>query len=287
MPNQMAETVAVAAAPSASETRTIAPATLAERCTALRALARESGLTRTPAGRRALADLVEAARAAEVQLAEKDARIRHLESLSVTDELTGLLNRRGFNRELDRALARARRTGETGVLVLIDLDHFKPINDTHGHEAGDRLLIALAERLEAATRTYDRTARLGGDEFAVWMEGADEAAACRRADGFLAAIAEEAAAYGELDPPLGASIGIAPFDPSRRGPHGAVESLDGLLARSDAAMYAAKRAGKGRRAVAAPFDPGAESEAESGANSGPGAAGDGGDAERNQGPETA
>lgn len=116
-----------------------------------------------------LDDLLAAAAEAEQTLALQRARIRYLESLSVTDELTGLLNRRGFEFELSRALARARRQNESGLLVMCDLNSFKIVNDTHGHPAGDAILRAVARVLKRNTRESDYVARVGGDEFAVLM----------------------------------------------------------------------------------------------------------------------
>ena len=102
-----------------------------------------------------LDQLLAAAAEAEQAMALQRARIRYLESLSVTDELTTLLNRRGFETELSRALARARRLRETGLLLLCDLNHFKAVNDTHGHQAGDALLRAVAHALKCSTRESD------------------------------------------------------------------------------------------------------------------------------------
>ena len=116
-----------------------------------------------------LDELLSAAAEAEQTLALQRARMRYLESLSVTDELTGLLNRRGFELELSRALARARRQNETGLLVMCDLNHFKAINDTYGHPAGDAILRAVGKELKRNTRESDYVARVGGDEFAVIM----------------------------------------------------------------------------------------------------------------------
>jgi diguanylate cyclase (GGDEF)-like protein len=116
-----------------------------------------------------LDDLLSSAAEAEQTLALQRARIRYLESLSVTDELTGLLNRRGFELELSRALARARRQNETGLLVMCDLNHFKAINDTYGHPAGDAILRAVGKVLKRNTRESDYVTRVGGDEFAVIM----------------------------------------------------------------------------------------------------------------------
>jgi len=116
-----------------------------------------------------LDEVLSAAAEAEQTLALQRARIRYLESLSVTDELTALLNRRGFELELSRALSRARRQNESGLLLMCDLNHFKAINDTHGHPAGDAILRAVGKALKRNTRESDYVARVGGDEFAVIM----------------------------------------------------------------------------------------------------------------------
>ena len=107
---------------------------------------------------------------AQQQLAEQSERISTLETLSYRDELTGLLNRRGFNEQLRHALAIARRIESTGVLTFIDLDNFKTINDDLGHQAGDEVLVHLANLLDENVRATDVAARLGGDEFAVILQ---------------------------------------------------------------------------------------------------------------------
>src|SRR3546814_15589789 len=101
--------------------------------------------------------LLTAAAEAEQTLALQRARIRYLESLSVTDEMTGLLNRRGFGLELSRALARARRQNESGLLVMFDLDNFKAINDTYGHPAGAAILRPVGKALTPNTPETGRT----------------------------------------------------------------------------------------------------------------------------------
>ncbi|MFC4352840.1 GGDEF domain-containing protein [Fodinicurvata halophila] len=103
------------------------------------------------------------------QIAAQAERIRVLESLAVTDELTGLLNRRGFRQSLERALAEAGRHNDMGILVLCDLDSFKQVNDRHGHIAGDVVLRHVGHLLEQYTRRNDSVCRIGGDEFAVLM----------------------------------------------------------------------------------------------------------------------
>ena len=114
-------------------------------------------------------ELLEAAALAEQTLSEQQERIRYLEALSITDELTGLLNRRGFQKELDRTLNRATRIGDQGVLVICDMNHFKLVNDTYGHLAGDNVLKEVANALQKHCRKSDYVARLSGDEFAILM----------------------------------------------------------------------------------------------------------------------
>src|SRR5258708_38522779 len=99
------------------------------------------------------------------KLQQQRGRMEYRESLSVTDELTQIKNRRGFMTDLQRALAESKRNGNGGVLLMIDLDGFKAINDTHGHAAGDEVLIHAAGVLNGHIRPSDTVARLGGDEF--------------------------------------------------------------------------------------------------------------------------
>ena len=135
----------------------------------LRRRVSKGGLHLDEAGCKLIEDLLAVAANAEQQIAEQSERIRFLEDLSITDELTGLFNRRGFSIELERALARAQRQSESGILLLCDLNRFKDVNDTYGHQAGDAVLCAVAGLLRRLTRRSDYVARLGGDEFAVLM----------------------------------------------------------------------------------------------------------------------
>lgn len=173
-----------------------------------------------------------------------------LERLSRTDELTALANRRAFFEDLAVGLQRCWRRGEGGALLYIDLDNFKPINDRHGHEAGDRVMRMLGQRLRGGTRGYDLTARLGGDEFAVWLEGASPEIAERRAIQFIDDIVELGLAETAGDSELGASVGIVMAMPAG-GPEVAPPTVEALLAAADAAMYAAKGDGKRRACFAA------------------------------------
>ena len=107
--------------------------------------------------------------------------VAEAEELAATDGLTGLMNRRAFQESLDTAIARARRNQTPGALIYVDLDNFKAINDTYGHETGDNVLTEVAQILTSRSRTYDLVARIGGDEFVVWLDGVEFSVAKRRA----------------------------------------------------------------------------------------------------------
>ena len=179
--------------------------------------------------------VLEAAALTEQTLAVQRARIRHLEGLSITDELTGLLNRRGFRRELDAALARACRTRETGVLLLCDLNHFKAINDSYGHPAGDAVLAAVAGLLRGQTRRSDYVARLGGDEFAILMTQSSRDQADRRIAVLARAVNTLVVPWGEHLVPVTASFGS-------EGYHAGSEA-GALLFQADRALYRRKSPG--------------------------------------------
>jgi diguanylate cyclase (GGDEF)-like protein/PAS domain S-box-containing protein len=173
--------------------------------------------------------------------AEEQARQR-IEFLALHDVLTGMPNRAQFNEVLDATL----KSPAAGwhALLFIDLDGFKPINDSLGHEAGDAALRIVAGRLRHDLAAGDFVARLGGDEFVVIARELPDAAAARViATRLLAAIAQPMN-LGAAERRMGASIGIAMF-----APHGAVGASD-ILTAADNAMYAAKRAGKNRVVVA-------------------------------------
>jgi diguanylate cyclase (GGDEF)-like protein/PAS domain S-box-containing protein len=154
------------------------------------------------------------------------------------DGLTGMANRALFRDRLDQALARSERSLSVLAVLLIDLDGFKQVNDSLGHDAGDQLLKVVAERFDAELRPSDTLARLGGDEFAVLVDGVHESHAVALAKRLLSALAEPAWIAGrELS--VGASIGVA----LHAGGQGRSEDL---LRHADVAMYAAKESGRGR-----------------------------------------
>lgn len=171
----------------------------------------------------------------EVQtfLAEQTARIAYLENLTLTDELTGLRNRRGFNEQLRRTLASANRYGDQGVLVFCDLDTFKSINDNYGHHVGDFVLRQLAKVLEAEVREIDLVARLGGDEFAILMIQTNWRDGIKRAQMLSRAVNRTIVTYHGNEIGVSASFGVEPFGPQ--------DEESNLIARADMAMYINKR----------------------------------------------
>jgi diguanylate cyclase (GGDEF)-like protein len=161
----------------------------------------------------------------------------HLQHGALHDELTSLAKRTLLSQRIANALARSRRSGNTFALIYIDLDHFKSINDTHGHDVGDAVLVAVSHRLKAAVREYDTVARLGGDEFAILLDTLDDAAEAEVvAQRVLQSLAPPVrVACQEVG--VTASMGISVF------PEGG-DAEDTLLRSADLAMYSAKRAGR-------------------------------------------
>jgi diguanylate cyclase (GGDEF)-like protein/PAS domain S-box-containing protein len=153
------------------------------------------------------------------------------------DPLTDLVNRGAFTERLDAALARAKRDGRSVAVCFIDLDHFKAVNDTHGHRVGDEVLVSVADRMRKGVRAGDVAARLGGDEFIVLCEQSDEADLRALADRISAALNRpHDTSAGPVG--CGASIGVALADRD--------DEAGTLMARADTALYGAKHAGRGR-----------------------------------------
>jgi diguanylate cyclase (GGDEF)-like protein len=186
-----------------------------------------------------LAQMIEVASAAERRLQDANRRVAELESLVSTDTLTGLPNRRGLQSFLDRHLALARRHGESGSVVFLDLDGLKTINDRFGHAAGDRAIAHAAEILARQVRATDFVARLAGDEFVAVLDRArpEDAEACM--SRYERALLTNPIDLDGVAMPLRVSYGIVAFGPA--------SDPDEVLREADAAMYAMKRTRRAAR----------------------------------------
>ncbi|TCO76099.1 GGDEF domain-containing protein [Chromatocurvus halotolerans] len=159
-------------------------------------------------------------------------------SLTHVDELTGLLNRSAMERDLEREHAQSRRTGRSLSVAMVDADHFKRVNDDHGHAFGDTVLEVLAERFEACLRPRDRAYRYGGEEFLVMLPDTGLVEAGKVAERLRRSACAEPVVEGSSRITLTVSIGLAEI---RAG-----ESIDDGLRRADKALYEAKNAGRNR-----------------------------------------
>ncbi|WP_170294862.1 sensor domain-containing diguanylate cyclase [Roseospira navarrensis] len=168
-----------------------------------------------------------------VDVTHQRALLAEPEHKATHDALTGLFNRQEANRHLDTEVRRAERLEMAVSLVMIDVDHFKVVNDTHGHPTGDRVLCEVADRLAARVRETDLLARWGGEEFLVILPGTEAAGAVQLAETLRAAMEEEPI---EAVGPMTISLGVAQHRPG--------ETVPDWVSRADAALYAAKAAGR-------------------------------------------
>lgn len=175
----------------------------------------------------------------QAALRSEQARVKELEASAETDALTGVFNRRGFDRELKRSLAYVKRYWTRAALMYVDLDGFKSLNDRHGHAAGDAILTAVGATLTGSVRASDTVARLGGDEFALILWNLSEVDAAAKARALEATVAGAAVAWDGATLAVGASIGFAMLGPA--------DELADVLAKADQAMYARKAARKDAR----------------------------------------
>jgi len=178
----------------------------------------------------------------ESRLAEANARLERvnhrLEELATTDELTGLCNRRHFLAILEQECRRASRTGADLALAMLDLDHFKRVNDTYGHTFGDRVLAEAASIMRQVARTTDTVARYGGEEFMILMPETSADEARHAAERIRTRIAYRSVSEGTQEVGITASVGIS----ARKD--GGPGDPDDLIRRADEALYAAKQAGR-------------------------------------------
>jgi two-component system cell cycle response regulator len=174
------------------------------------------------------------------RLRDENKRLLHeLESLSRTDALTGVPNRRSFDQALMQETARSRRYGSALGVVVLDIDDFKKINDTHGHQAGDEVLRSLARTVAGALREGDVLFRYGGEEFVALLPYADLAGAMKAAERLVKAVGASPIRAGSAMISVTTSAGVAALTSS---------DADGLslVARADSALYEAKRNGRNR-----------------------------------------
>jgi diguanylate cyclase (GGDEF)-like protein len=185
--------------------------------------------------------------AVRVKTLQHQLRQRNIElsAISRTDALTGLPNRRELQERLIALASAARRYHQQSAVLMVDVDHFKAVNDTRGHEAGDLVLRAVANRLRAACRTEDSAGRWGGEEFLVIAPMTDLAGGARLGERIRSSVGAAVVPVGDgADIDVTVSVGVA-----------AGEGGDDVLAEADAALYAAKRAGRNRVVTAGEADP--------------------------------
>lgn len=168
----------------------------------------------------------------KAQLTEAEAQIEQLRASADTDHLLGIPNRRGFERELARAIAYIKRYRAGGALVMLDVDRLKPINDAFGHAAGDRVLKAIVTTLQAQVRASDMVGRLGGDEFALLLWNLSETDAKAKAAALEEAIDQLTFTFDGRTITAGASAGVAILD--------AHSEASRALEAADSAMYVRK-----------------------------------------------
>jgi diguanylate cyclase (GGDEF)-like protein len=173
-----------------------------------------------------------------------ESRTSELEQMASHDSLTGLRNRTAIFATLERERARARTTGEGLYVALIDIDHFKQVNDTLGHLAGDVVLREAAQRLSSSVRTSDAVGRYGGEEFLVVFRGATSLLGKERCEGLRRAVCEQPILWNQHAVAVTCSIGVACIESE-------AETIAELLTRADRALYRAKQLGRNRVEVAA------------------------------------
>jgi two-component system cell cycle response regulator len=162
---------------------------------------------------------------------------RKLERLAITDDLTGLLNRRAAMQRLEEEFARVQREGCALSCIILDLDHFKQINDTYGHRVGDEVLRELARRMRSSCRPYDIVARYGGEEFLTVLPGVSPTEAVQVAERIRHSLSSEPVEWQGISVSVKASFGVAEVVGN------AAESPESLVIRADRALYRAKGEG--------------------------------------------
>ncbi|MBJ7405251.1 MAG: GGDEF domain-containing protein [Bradyrhizobium sp.] len=213
-------------------------------------LARQSGSAEVVQLSRALRSLLrriglaeERTKEAELRATENAMQLQEdmlkLRQLADTDFMTGLMNRRSFLTVADDAVAYCRRYKRNMATLMIDIDHFKKINDTHGHAAGDDAIKRVAEIVSQSIRTTDKAARFGGEEFVVLLREIDQETAVLLADRIRTSIESATVRHGDIVIPITVSVGLALFDESDR-------DVQDVIERADQGLYVAKKTGRNR-----------------------------------------
>lgn len=162
-----------------------------------------------------------------------------LERLATSDPLTGIANRRAFRDRANAEIRRLGRYGGTDVLMMLDIDHFKRVNDTHGHDAGDEVLRQFTARVSGCLRATDLFGRLGGEEFGILALESDMQSGAVLANRLLQAVRGSPVPWNGQEIAMTVSVGLSEV-------RGAETSIDALIARADEALYRAKRSGRNR-----------------------------------------
>lgn len=170
-------------------------------------------------------------------------RTRCLTDLALTDELTRIANRRSFVASVQSEIARCERSQLNIALLLIDIDHFKSVNDNYGHQAGDEVLKQLARRISGTLREYDIFGRIGGEEFGIFLAETERKTAVAVAERLRQLVAKDPFPIAGLSLAVSISVGVAT---------GACLSFEQLYSEADMALYKAKSAGRNQVSVAAP-----------------------------------
>jgi len=165
-------------------------------------------------------------------------RLQEKHEQAVRDPLTGLFNRLAYDERIVQEFARWKRYGQSMVLMMIDIDHFKAVNDTYGHKAGDKALVLIADQIRNHLRESDFLARFGGEEFVVLMPETNIDAAIIAADKLLKAVEQCEFHYQNSKVNITVSAGLAQLRKD--------DTTEGLFQRADQAMYRAKEAGRNR-----------------------------------------
>lgn len=165
-------------------------------------------------------------------------RLKELDELAHRDALVGLANRRSFVASLERSIANARRHGSTAAVILADVDRLKAINDTFGHDAGDKALVEVSRLLVASVRGGDRVARLAGDEFGILLDGVDELGAWQLALRIVETVDDQQFCIDQVRVPLSVAVGAAVILPA--------DDVESVLKRADKELYKIKGAKNAR-----------------------------------------